>query len=44
MYERIKRWYQEGRWTKQQVKMAVLKGAITRDQYDDIVGEAYTEE
>lgn len=37
MYEKIKAWYQAGRWTKAQVAMAVTKGVITQEQYDDIV-------
>lgn len=37
MYEKIKNWYRDGRWTKAQVSMAVTKGVITQEQYDDIV-------
>ena len=37
MYEKIKAWYRDGRWTKAQVAMAVTKGVITQEQYDDIV-------
>ena len=37
MYEKIKAWDRDGRWTKAQVAMAVTKGVITQEQYDDIV-------
>lgn len=37
MYEKIKAWYRDGRWTKAQVAMAVTKGVITQEQYDDII-------
>lgn len=37
MYERIKNWYRDGRWTQAQVAMAVQKGVITQEQYEDIV-------
>lgn len=37
MYEKIKNWYRDGWWTKAQVAMAVTKGVITQEQYDDIV-------
>ena len=37
----IKRNYDRGLWNKQMVKMAVRKGIITADQYEEITGEAY---
>lgn len=37
----IKRNYDRGLWNKQMVKMAVLKGVITPEQYEEITGEAY---
>ena len=37
MYEKIKAWYRDGRWTKAQVAMAVTKGVITKEQYQDII-------
>ena len=37
MYEKIKAWYRDGRWTNAQVAMAVTKGVITQEQYEDIV-------
>lgn len=41
MYKKIKRWYQQGLWTKHMVAQAVEKGVITAAQYEDITGEAY---
>lgn len=37
MYEKIKRWYILGLWTKTQVDIALEKGVITQEQYDEIV-------
>lgn len=39
-YERIKYYFDAGLWSKQMVKMAVKKGIITKDQYEEITGEA----
>ena len=41
MFEKIKRYYDEGLWTKAQVRQAVKKGKITAEQYEEIVGEPY---
>lgn len=40
-YEKIKQYYDEGRWTKAMVRKAVEKGIITEEQYREIVGEDY---
>ena len=40
-YEKIKQYYDEGRWTKAMVRKAVEKGIITEEQYRVIVGEDY---
>jgi uncharacterized XkdX family phage protein len=40
-FEIIKSNYEKGLWTKQMVKIAVKKGVITREQYEEIVGESY---
>ena len=40
-YDTIKRNYERKLWNKQMVKMAVRKGVITRDQYEEITGEKY---
>ena len=41
MFEKIKKWYDEGLWTKAMVRNAVRKGKITAEQYEEIVGEPY---
>lgn len=40
-FETIKKNYDRGLWTKQLVAMAVKKGIITKEQYEEIVGETY---
>jgi uncharacterized XkdX family phage protein len=40
-FDIVKRNYDKGLWTKQLVKMAVRKGVITKEQYEEIVGEKY---
>jgi uncharacterized XkdX family phage protein len=40
-YETIKRNYERGLWSKAQVRVAVRKGVITHEQYEEITGEAY---
>ena len=41
MFEKIKKWYKQGLWTKTMVANAVKKGVITADQYKLITGEDY---
>ena len=41
MFEKIKYWYVTGMWTKAKVKNAVVKGAITAEEYELITGEPY---
>lgn len=41
-YEIIKRNYERGLWSKQMVAVAVKKGVITAEQYEEITGEVYT--
>lgn len=41
MYNKIKKWYDEGIWTKSMVRDAVVKGKITAEEYKDITGEEY---
>ncbi len=43
MYERIKKYYKKGFYTKEQVAMFVEKGVITPEQYEEIIGEQYSE-
>ena len=40
MKEKIKRWYEQGLWTTEMVRNAVIKGKLTEDEYREIVGEA----
>ena len=41
MFDKIKKWYDEGHWTKKMVYNAVGKGKITAAEYEEITGEAY---
>lgn len=38
----IKRNYQRGLWSLVMVKMAVRKGIITAEEYQEITGQAYS--
>lgn len=40
-YETIKRNYDRGLWNKVMVALAVRKGVITPEQYQEITGDAY---
>ena len=40
-FEKIKKYYQDGLWTKAMVRNAVIKGKITADEFYQITGEAY---
>lgn len=40
MFEKIKKWYEQGLWSKEQVNRAVPK-LITAEEYEEIVGEPY---
>lgn len=40
-YERVKYYYDAGLWSKLMVKMAVKKGVITKEQYQEITSEVY---
>lgn len=40
-YETIKRNYDRDLWSKAQVKMAVKKGVISAEEYEEITGEKY---
>ena len=37
MFEKIKKWYNQGLWTSDMVRNAVLKNAITQAQADEIL-------
>ena len=41
MFKKIKRWYEQGLWTKAMVAQAVRKGIITPEQYAEITGEPW---
>ena len=40
-YEQVKRYYDKGLWTLQQVKNAVVAKWITEREYKTITGESY---
>jgi uncharacterized XkdX family phage protein len=40
-FEAVKRNYDRKLWNKTMVKMAVRKGIITKEQYQQITGEVY---
>ena len=44
MFQKIKKWYEQGFWTKLMVANAVVKNKITAEQYEQITGEIYSEE
>ena len=39
--EKVKKYYEQGIWTKRMVRDAVEKGKINADEYAEIVGEPY---
>lgn len=38
-YEKVKKYYDSGFWTKEMLRNAVDKGWITEEEYIEIVGE-----
>ncbi len=42
MFEKVKKFYDMGLYSKEQVKMFVVKGKLTAEEYEQITGEAYT--
>ena len=40
-FDRIKRFYEAGLWTKEMVADAVVYRRITAEQYEEITGEEY---
>lgn len=40
-FQMIKEFYDTGMWKKKAVKNAVVKGWITAEEYEEIVGEPY---
>lgn len=43
MYKIVKRYYDKGIYTKENVAVFVKAGKITTEQYEEITGEAYKE-
>ena len=39
MFERIKKWYKQGLWTKEMVQNAVTKGILTAEQAAELIGK-----
>ena len=40
-YAKVKRYYDNGQWTVNMVRNAVVKGWITAEQFEEITGEVY---
>lgn len=40
-FETIKKNYDKGLWSAAMVKLAVRKGVITKEQYEEITGKIY---
>lgn len=40
-FEKAQRYYKAGYYTKEQVKIFVVSGKITQEQYEEITGEDY---
>lgn len=38
-FEKVKKYYESGFWTKEMVKNAVVKKWITEEEYKEIVGD-----
>ena len=43
-FEKVKDYYDSGFWDKTRVRNAVIKGWITRDEFEEITGESFEEE
>lgn len=43
MFDKIKKWFERGLWTKRMVKDAVKKHKITAKEYEIIIEEVYDE-
>ena len=42
-FEKVKNYYDTGRWDEYRVSEAVKKGWITADEYEEITGQPYEE-
>ena len=43
-FNKVKNYYDKGLWNKTMVANAVVKGWITAEEYETIVGEPYAED
>ena len=43
MFEKVKKFYDMGLYTKEQVAQFVEKGKLTPEEYEQITGEVYAE-
>ena len=41
MKTKIAKWYKQGLWTDEMVRIAVSKGILTKAQYEEIAGKSY---
>lgn len=41
--DKIKYYYENGLWIKEWVRNVTAKGAITEEEYEEIIGEKYRE-
>ena len=41
MFDKIKKWYDNGQWPKKWVADAVKQNKITAEEYQEITGEVY---
>ena len=41
MFDKIKKWYNQGLWTADMVRNAVDKGVLTPEQFKEITGGDY---
>lgn len=39
--EQLKKWYEQGKWSKARLKMVVKAGTLSEDEYKMITGEDY---
>ena len=39
MYEKIKKWYEQGLWTVSMIMDALSKGVLTQEQVNEILGK-----
>lgn len=42
--EQLKKWYENGKWTKARLKLVVQAGTLSEEEYKEIAGEEYKSE